>query len=176
SRACADKVENNPGGRRRIGTFWQDAIGALPVRPGDSRGLIGGDFRMSQCRFKASEPALRLVPLTLLAAAALWAAPALAQTSGPKAKAPPAPGQTGSPSAPATQGPAQTVIPAAKAPEPTFDEGTARRIAAAMLSYSALEVRGGWPALPATAKLAPSVSIPDLMLLRESPLMHDDRP
>src|SRR5262249_57604617 len=91
---------------------------------------------MSQCRFKASEAALRLVPLTLLAAAALWAAPALAQTSVPKAKAPPAPGQTGSPPAPATQGPAQTVIPAAKAPEPTFDEGTARRIAAALLTYS----------------------------------------
>jgi murein L,D-transpeptidase YcbB/YkuD len=30
-------------------------------------------------------------------------------------------------------------------PEPTFDEGTYDRINAAMLSYSALEVRGGWP-------------------------------
>ena len=29
--------------------------------------------------------------------------------------------------------------------EPTFDEGTYDRINAAMLSYSALDVRGGWP-------------------------------
>ena len=32
-------------------------------------------------------------------------------------------------------------------PEPTFDEGTYDRINAAMLSYSAIEVRGGWPML-----------------------------
>jgi len=130
---------------------------------------------MLQCCFKVSEPAIRLVPATLVAAA-LWAAPALAQTSAPKAKAPPAPGQTVSPSAPATQGPAQTVIPAAKAPEPTFDEGTAQRIAAAMLSYSALEVRGGWPTLPANAKLAPGASSPDVARLRERLAMTDDLP
>ncbi len=32
-------------------------------------------------------------------------------------------------------------------PEPTFDEGTYDRINEALLSYSAIEVRGGWPAL-----------------------------
>ena len=31
--------------------------------------------------------------------------------------------------------------------EPTFDEGTYNRINEALLSYSAIEVRGGWPAL-----------------------------
>ena len=31
--------------------------------------------------------------------------------------------------------------------EPTFDEGTYDRINAAMLSYAAIEVRGGWPTL-----------------------------
>ena len=45
-------------------------------------------------------------------------------------------------------------------PHPTFDEGTAQRISAAMLSYSALEVRGGWPTLPASTKLAPGAAGP----------------
>src|SRR5262249_51475994 len=126
---------------------------------------------MSQWGFNAWGPGLRLVPVTFIAAA-LWAAPALAQTSVPKAKAPPAP----LPSAQATQGPTQTVIPAAKAPEPTFDEGTALRIAAAMLSYSALEVRGGWPALPVTAKLAPGANGPEVVLLRERLVMTEDLP
>src|ERR1041384_1092044 len=31
--------------------------------------------------------------------------------------------------------------------EPTFDEGTRDRINEALLSYSAIEVRGGWPTL-----------------------------
>jgi murein L,D-transpeptidase YcbB/YkuD len=62
-----------------------------------------------------------------------------------------------------------------RAPEPTFDEGTARRIAAAMLSYSALEVRGGWPTMPpAVAKLAPGAIGPDVALLRERLAMTDD--
>ena len=39
-------------------------------------------------------------------------------------------------------------------PHPTYDEGTARRISAAMLSYSTLEVRGGWPTLPAERRQA----------------------
>src|SRR5262249_56724204 len=43
-----------------------------------------------------------------------------------------------------------------QSPDPTFDEGTIQRIAAAMLSYTVLEVQGGWPTLPASAgKLAP---------------------
>jgi murein L,D-transpeptidase YcbB/YkuD len=38
--------------------------------------------------------------------------------------------------------------------EPTFDEGTAQRIKEAALSYAAIAVRGGWPAIPADAKFA----------------------
>jgi murein L,D-transpeptidase YcbB/YkuD len=49
---------------------------------------------------------------------------------------------------------------------PTFDEGTYNRIKEALLSYSAIQVRGGWPAVPAEARLSPGVSGPDVALLR----------
>src|SRR5262245_5683349 len=105
------------------------------------------------------------MPIRLLAAtlATLLAAPAFAQTP-----LPPLP-KVKSPSAPT-----QTVPAAALAPEPTFDEGTAQRIAAAMLSYSALEVRGGWPALPASARLLPGASGPDVALLRKRLVITED--
>lgn len=63
-----------------------------------------------------------------------------------------------------------------KSSEPTFDEGTAQRINAAMLSYSALDVRGGWPALSAGAKLVPGAHGPDVALLRQRLAMTDDLP
>ena len=50
------------------------------------------------------------------------------------------------------------------------------RIAAAMLSYSAIEVRGGWPTLPANAKLAPGSRGPEVALLRERLAITDDLP
>ena len=56
-------------------------------------------------------------------------------------------------------------------PEPTFDEGTYDRINAAMLSYSALEVRGGWPQV-AKVNLAPGASGPDVAKLRAAPRRH----
>ena len=63
---------------------------------------------------------------------------------------------------PKAQAGKKSAAPAARisnAPEPTYDEGTALRIAAAMLSYSTLEVRGGWPTLPpSAAKLGPGSS------------------
>jgi L,D-transpeptidase YcbB len=62
-----------------------------------------------------------------------------------------------------------------RSPEPTFDEGTAQRIAAAMLSYSALEVRGGWPSVPASVtKLGPGAGGPEVALLRERLAITDD--
>ncbi|MCC6887970.1 MAG: L,D-transpeptidase family protein [Hyphomicrobiales bacterium] len=61
------------------------------------------------------------------------------------------------------------------APEPSYDSGTARRLAAAMLSYSTLEVRGGWPTMPAeVAKLAPGASGPHVALLRRRLALTDD--
>jgi murein L,D-transpeptidase YcbB/YkuD len=129
----------------------------------------------------------------LAAATALTAMPAFAQSllSMPKAKAPATQRATSAqspsstpkakaPSGPASSGqaapPAQTVLSVAKAPDPTVDEGTARRIADAMLSYSAIEVRGGWPTLPADAKLAPGASGPVVVLLRRRLEMTDDLP
>ncbi len=63
-----------------------------------------------------------------------------------------------------------------KSSEPTFDEGTAQRINAAMLSYSALEVRGGWPALPGTAQLSPGAFGPNVALLRQRLAITEDLP
>jgi L,D-transpeptidase YcbB len=69
-----------------------------------------------------------------------------------------------------------TLAHVSASPLPTLDEGTAQRMAAAMLTYSALEVRGGWPTLPATAKLAPGARGPDVALLRQRLAVTEDLP
>ena len=51
--------------------------------------------------------------------------------------------------------------------DPVFDEGTYQRIKEALLSYSAIQVRGGWPVLPADAKLSPGARGPAVALLRQ---------
>jgi len=104
-----------------------------------------------------------------LLANAVISAPALAQISPPKSKAPAA--RLTQPTAPA-----QTVLTPAQAPDPTYDEGTAQRIAAAMLSYAAIEVRGGWPTVPASAKLVIGGQGPEVALLRRRLAMTDDLP
>jgi L,D-transpeptidase YcbB len=58
--------------------------------------------------------------------------------------------------------------------DPVFDEGTYQRIKAALLSYADIQVRGGWPALPADAKLVPGVSGPEVTLLRKRLVISDD--
>jgi murein L,D-transpeptidase YcbB/YkuD len=58
--------------------------------------------------------------------------------------------------------------------DPVFDEGTYQRIKETLLSYSAIQVRGGWPALPADAKLAAGASGPDVALLRRRLVIGDD--
>ena len=60
--------------------------------------------------------------------------------------------------------------------DPVFDEGTYQRIKEALLSYSAIEVRGGWPSLPADAKLAPGASGPAVMILRRRLVISEDLP
>jgi murein L,D-transpeptidase YcbB/YkuD len=60
-------------------------------------------------------------------------------------------------------------------PEPTFDEGTYDRINAAMLSYAALEVRGGWPQV-AKINLSPGQNGPDVAKLRARLAITDDLP
>jgi L,D-transpeptidase YcbB len=55
----------------------------------------------------------------------------------------------------------------ARSSEPVFDDGTYLRIKQTLLSYSAIQVRGGWPILPTDTKLAPGASGPDVALLRK---------
>src|SRR6201999_331249 len=59
--------------------------------------------------------------------------------------------------------------------EPTFDEGTYDRINQALLSYSAIEVRGGWPAL-AKVTLEPGAKGPDVEKLRARLAITEDLP
>jgi murein L,D-transpeptidase YcbB/YkuD len=114
--------------------------------------------------------------LAALVVALSCAGSALAQTGAPPAakKAPVAAPATKK--APVAARAAVVRVPTAStAPEPTFDEGTAMRIATTLLSYSALEVRGGWPTMPlGVAKLAPGAQGPDVALLRRRLAMTDD--
>jgi L,D-transpeptidase YcbB len=100
-----------------------------------------------------------LVSFALLIAASM-AGPAFAQ-GGPK----PVPGQ-----------PVAASSRVSQSPQPTFDEGTIQRIAAAMLSYSGLEVQGGWPTLPASSKLVPGAKGPEVALLRWRLAITEDLP
>jgi L,D-transpeptidase YcbB len=117
--------------------------------------------------------ATRLVPSTLLAAiifaAPVFAAPVLAQDVAPT------PAKT-KPSAPAAKPAAAARILVSQSPNPSFDEGTIQRISAAMLSYTVLEVQGGWPTLPPSAKLAPGSKGPDVALLRQRLAVTEDLP
>jgi L,D-transpeptidase YcbB len=58
--------------------------------------------------------------------------------------------------------------------DPVFDEGTYQRIKETLLGYAAIEVRGGWPVLPMTGKLAPNVNGPEVALLRKRLVISDD--
>jgi murein L,D-transpeptidase YcbB/YkuD len=60
--------------------------------------------------------------------------------------------------------------------DPVFDENTFARIKDALLFYSDIQVRGGWPMLPPDAKLALGASGPDVALLRQRLVISDDIP
>ncbi len=66
------------------------------------------------------------------------------------------------------------IAPVSKSPMPTFYQNTYQRIASAMLSYTTIDLRGGWPALPKTAQLAPGAAGPDVLTLRQRLIMTDD--
>jgi L,D-transpeptidase YcbB len=126
---------------------------------------------------------------TLAIAMMLAAAPAFAQSPNSAGTAPlpvkPLPAAPAGAASPARAIPAKPVAAAstpesrsaaalALSHEPTYDEGTAQRIREAALSYSALAVRGGWPAIPAEAKFAPGVAGPHDDLLRRRLLISGD--
>jgi L,D-transpeptidase YcbB len=117
--------------------------------------------------------AIRLVASALLAAAIIFAAPAFAQVLAPQAVAPAKPKAPAA--APGKPSPSHRAL-VSTSPQPTLDEGTVQRISAALLSYSALEVQGGWPTLPANAKLDPGSKGPDVALLRERLAITEDLP
>ena len=58
--------------------------------------------------------------------------------------------------------------------DPVFDESTYQRIKETLLSYAAIQVRGGWPAIPADSKLAPGANGPEVALLRKRLVISDD--
>ena len=58
--------------------------------------------------------------------------------------------------------------------DPVFDEGTYQRIKETLVSYTTIQVRGGWPAIPADAKLTSGASGPEVALLRKRLVIFDD--
>jgi hypothetical protein len=67
-----------------------------------------------------------------------------------------------------------TAAALAMSADPVFDEGTYQRIKETLLGYAAIQVRSGWPAIPADAKLAPGASGPEVALLRKRLVISDD--
>ena len=57
---------------------------------------------------------------------------------------------------------------------PVFDEGTYQRIKETLLAYAAIQVRGGWPAIPVNTNLASKVAGPAVALLRKRLVISDD--
>ena len=112
----------------------------------------------------------RAEPAQVTGQPVLRAAPAQAPAPGAAKPAAKPPRAAKAPSTPESRSAAALALSA----DPVFDEGTYQRIKAALLSYAAIQVRGGWPALPADAKLAPGASGPEVALLRRRLVISDD--
>ena len=124
------------------------------------------------------------------AALSIWVGPAFAQGTPPMPLAPPVKPPQAAPAKPPQLAPAKPAQAAAAKPastpasrsaaelaasaDPTFDEGTYQRIKEALLSYSDLQVRGGWPTTAADAKLMPGASGPNVALLRHRLAITED--
>jgi murein L,D-transpeptidase YcbB/YkuD len=114
---------------------------------------------------------------TIIVAAvlALACGPVLGQSGGTPAAKPQPAAKTAQPPANAASTPEmRSAAELALSSDPVFDDGTYLRIKDALLSYSAMQVRGGWPALPADAKLVPGSSGPAVALLRQHLVISDD--
>jgi L,D-transpeptidase YcbB len=108
------------------------------------------------------------------APAAPQAAPAAAQAAPAKAQA--APAKPRPVAKPASTPESRSAAALALSADPVFDEGTYQRIKEALLSYAAIQVRGGWPNLPADAKLTPGETGPNVALLRRRLVISEDMP
>jgi len=120
--------------------------------------LIAGSARAEPAQV-AGQPVLRPALGQAPAAAAAKPSPPAAKPRAAKA-----------PSTPESRSAAALALSA----DPVFDEGTYQRIKEALLSYAAIQVRGGWPVLPADAKLAPGATGPEVTLLRQRLVISDD--
>jgi L,D-transpeptidase YcbB len=100
----------------------------------------------------------------------LAAVPALAQVAHPPAAKHTVPAKPSPASTPEMRSAAELALSS----DPVFDEGTYQRIKETLLSYSDIQVRGGWPTLPADAKLAAGASGPDVALLRRHLVIGGD--
>jgi murein L,D-transpeptidase YcbB/YkuD len=105
---------------------------------------------------------------------AFGAEPVSSQAPGSGASSRPA--AAASPPKPASTPESRSAAALALSQEPVFDEGTYSRLQEALLSYADLQVRGGWPMLPADAKLAPGASGPNVALLRRRLVITEDMP
>jgi murein L,D-transpeptidase YcbB/YkuD len=138
-----------------------------------------------------AKPGSGSMRITLIAGAAMAVAawPALAQVAGQqtltrpqpaiaKPAQAPKPTQAAKPAQPAkiaTTPESRSAAALALTSEPVFDEGTFERIKQTLLSYSAIQVRGGWPVLPAdAAKLGPGANGPSVALLRQHLVISGD--
>jgi hypothetical protein len=99
----------------------------------------------------------RFFRFALLSAGSIIIAPALAQAPA-KPKPPPA----------------QARMLVSASPLPSLEEATLARISAAMLSYTVLQVQGGWPTLPANARLLPGTRGEEVMTLRRRLVITED--
>jgi L,D-transpeptidase YcbB len=121
-----------------------------------------------------------LLPAALLFASASIAAaqfggPPIMPSDGFRKSPPPAPSAAPArptPARPGTTSTSAVLTPKLAvvwdSPEPTYDEGTIDRLAAALKLYTAIEARGGWPSVPASAgKLAPGATGSDVAVLRQ---------
>src|SRR6266568_1752861 len=102
--------------------------------------------------------------MTIVAVAAmLVAAPAYGQSTAPA-----------KPAAPSSTAESRSAAVLALQHDPTYDEGSAQRIREAALSYSAVAVRGGWPAIPSEAKFASGAQGAHDELLRQRLIISGD--
>jgi L,D-transpeptidase YcbB len=111
--------------------------------------------------------------------------PTLASPSGAAAKPPaakpsaiakPPAAVKPQPSAAAATPESRSAAALALSSDPVLDEDTFARIKDALLVYSDIQVRGGWPMMPPDAKLAPGASGPDVASLRQRLVISDDMP
>ena len=118
----------------------------------------------------AQQPQVVGQPVLRAPAAAAAAAAKRPSAAAKPAQTAPKTAHAAKPSTPESRSAAALALSA----DPVFDEGTYQRIKEILLSYSAIQVRGGWPAIPADAKLAPGASGPAVALLRKRLVISDD--